>query len=479
MVYRSTNPLDWDDLDDVYVSETAPSPSVQGVAANVAILVGVFQRGPAGLTEPGDIGSLEEMYGRSSATGNLALKNKKFGALKISRVMAAAATKASITLKASAVNIIKFDAKGKGAYGNLITVAVAAGSVASTSTYTVTDTNPDAVLPVETYANIKATTMTAALFAASKLVDVTIMSNTVEPDVAAAAPMIGGTDGTVADTDYQTALAFAEAEFSGNVVFFDAYNSVRNGYLKTHVVNAPDKQAVLCDLSETVTLATAITNVANNRDTEGRLIYAFNFIKTVINGADVWTHPASWVASIISQTPPWVDPASVDTRDFMAGATGVYNQMSRNQFIQAKNAGIAAFEMSGGYIKLKSGIVTQIADSSKVTILRRRMADYLTNSIGKFLGNYQNKPNKAQNRTEMGAGIMEFVTRNENDGVLPKDSEVKTGKAKIIDTESLNTDASLASGMVKIKYKQRIFSSMRFIVLIAEIGESVVVTEEG
>lgn len=477
MVYRSTNPLDWDDLDDVYVSETAPAPSVQGVAANIAILVGVFQRGPAGLEEPGDIGALEELYGKSSATGNLALKNKKFGALKISRVIAAAAAKATQTLSASATAIIKFDAKYKGAYGNSIKVKAEAGT-SGTTTYTITDENVGAVLPAEVYSNIEASTMTAALFAASKLVDTTILSNSAEPDTQVATALSGGSDGTVADTDYQTAIAYAEAELAGNVIFLDVYNTTRNGYLKTHVANAPDKQAVLCEASEATSLATAITDVANCRDTEGRLIFAFNHIKTVIDGADVWTHPASWVASIISQTPPWVDPASVDTRDFMAGATGVYNQLSRPNFISAKNAGIAAFEMSGGYIKLKSGIVTQISDSSKVTILRRRMADYLTNSIGKFLTNYQNKPNKASARKEMGAGIMEFVTRHENDEILPKDSEVKTGKAKIIDTESLNTDSSLASGMVKIKYKQRIYSSMRYIVLIAEIGEGVVVTEE-
>jgi hypothetical protein len=477
MVYRSTNPLDWDDLDDVYVAESAPAPSVQGVAANVAILVGAFQRGPESLEEPGDIGALEEMYGRSSFTGNLAIKNKKFGSLKISRVVAAAAAKASLTLKAGLVDTIKFEAKYRGAYGNGITVQTAAGS-SGTTTYTITDTNPNAVLPAETYANVEGTTMTAATFAASKLINATILSSANEPDVAAAAPLTGGADGTIADTDYQTALAFAEAELAGNVVFFDVYNTIRNGYLKTHVANCPDKMAVLCEASESTTLSTAMTDVGNLRDTEGRLIFAFNHIKTVIDGAEVWTHPASWVASIISQTPPWVDPASVDAADFMAGATGVYYKLSRSQFIQAKNAGIAAFEMKDGYIKLKSGITTQIADSSKVTILRRRMADYLTNSIGKFLTLYSNKPNKAQNRKEMGAGMMEFVTRNENEGVLPKDSEVKNGKAKLIDTESLNTDSSLASGMVKIKYKQRIFSSMRYIVLIAEIGESVVVTEE-
>jgi hypothetical protein len=74
--------------------------------------------------------------------------------------------------------------------------------------------------------------------------------------------------------------------------------------------------------------------------------------------------------------------------------------------------------------------------------------------------------------------IQGFVTSLQNDGILPKDSELKSGKATLIDTESANTDATVAAGFFKIIWKQRIYSSMRYIVLSAEIGESVVVTEQ-
>jgi hypothetical protein len=475
-LYRSTNPLEWDDVDGIIVNESAPAASVQGVAANTAILVGQFQRGPLTLQEPGSIGALLDMYGKSSASGNLALKNKKFGRLKIIRVAAAAAVKASLTLDASSVDIITFTAKYPGAYGNGIKVAAAAGAVAGTTTYTITDTNTGATLPAEVYANIEASTMTAALFSASKLVDVTIVATSAEPDPVAATALSSGSDGTVADTDYQTAIAKAEAEGAGNVLFLDVYNSTRNGYLKAHAAACPDKMVICSNASETTDRAAAVTDVASYRDTEGRIIYAFNWIKANIDGVETWTNPAHWVASIFSQIAPHIDLASVQTRDFMAGATGVYHNLSRADFVALKEAGIAAFESSDGYIKIKSGVTTQIADSSKVLILRRRMADYLTQSAAKYLENYQNVPNKKSTRAEIAAGITEFVTRHENEGVLPKDSEVSSGFAKLIDAESLNTDASIAAGFVKILWKQRIFSSMRFIVLQAEIGESVVVT---
>jgi hypothetical protein len=59
---------------------------------------------------------------------------------------------------------------------------------------------------------------------------------------------------------------------------------------------------------------------------------------------------------------------------------------------------------------------------------------------------------------------------------VPKSSEVQGGAASIVDVKSLNTNDSIAQGYFKILYKRRIYSSMRYIVLQAEIGESVVVT---
>ena len=73
--------------------------------------------------------------------------------------------------------------------------------------------------------------------------------------------------------------------------------------------------------------------------------------------------------------------------------------------------------------------------------------------------------------------IQDFDTRLTLAGILPGEQDVKSGKPVLIDTESLNTDATIATGLFKIGYKRRIFSSMRYIVLQAEIGTNVVVTE--
>lgn len=333
-------------------------------------------------------------------------------------------------------------------------------------------------MPIEIYDNVVITEITSTSpFASSQLITAVVNSSAAEPANAVATALATGADGTVGDTDYQAAIAKAEVEGAGNVIFLDAYNSTRNGYLKAHVAAAQDKIAILAG-AENDSVSAAVADVANSRDTDGRLIYAYPWVQTVIDGVLAFVSPASWVASVISQTSPHIDPAYVKNAGFLGGITGLKRSLTRSDYIQLKDAGIMAFENDQDIgFKIKSGVVTQIADSSKVLVLRRRMTDFLTNSIARFLKQYQNSVASKANRTLIKSAIATFDKQLENDGILPKDSEVQSGKAKLIDTESLNTDSSIAAGFLKLLYKRRIYSTNRFIVLQTEIGESVTVTE--
>jgi hypothetical protein len=478
-IFRSTNPLDFNQVDGIVINETAPAPSIQGVGTGLAILVGQFERGLPVLSDVTSTADLYNRYGLIDKGGLTALANKKFSALRLVRVVASDAVVASKTFSSSATVRITFTAKrGKGAYGNNITVTIAAGTT-SGSKYTITDTSPGATDAQEVYDNV-VITAAATAFLASNMVTATVQSTAAEPSTAAATALAAGADGTVADTDYQTAIALCAVEGAGNFLFLDAYNSTRNGYLKAHRAATQDK-LVICAGPQADAASDAITAVASLRDTDGGIVYSFPWIQTVIGGVLVYTSPASWYASILSQTAPNVDPASADNVQFLAGVTGMSVTLDRATYILLKNAGISAFEYDGdlGGYKVKSGIVTQIADSSKLTVARRRMADFLTVSVGKFLKLYQNGQNARAKRNAVKGAILGFIKQQEDAGILPKDSEVTGGKAKIVDTEVLNTNVTIAAGYFKILYRQRIFSSMRFIVLQAEIGESVVVTDVG
>lgn len=476
-IFRTTNPLEFDDIDGIIINEQTPPASIQGVGANTVALVGLFQRGSEDLQEVFSIADFHEKYGKSSFAGNLALKNKRFGRLKIVRVVAASGgAKGAATFDdGDSTDIITFTAKHKGVYGNSITVTIAAGTTTGRK-YTISDGNTDAVLPDEVYDDIEIDAITASTFALSKLVDVTVLATSAEPANASATALTSGSDGSVADTDYQTAIAKLSVERACNLVILDTYNSTRNGYLATHVGTTKDKMAVVCGAAGD-SVSTAISAVASNRS--DRLIYGYPYVKTTIDGATVTQNPASWIASIFSQVSPHVDLAYAANTPLMAGATGLDVALTRANYVALNEVGICSLEYDAdlGGFKVKNSVTTQIVNSALRTVLRRRMADWLQDSIAYFLKNYQNAPNTLKNRTEVKGAILGFVRNAERDGILPSDNEVSGGSAKLVDTDSLNTDDVLAAGFFKILYKQRIYSSMRFIVLQAEIGESVVVTE--
>lgn len=480
-IFRSTDPTTWDDVDGIIINESAPAPNVAGIAANVGILVGTAERGPSDLTEIGSIGEYFEQFGKNNNYGiNKTLKNKKFGRLRVIRVVPADGVIATEDFDGGGTDRINFTAKqGKGVYGNSIQVKIESGSTTGKK-YTIKDIGPGSSLVQEVYDNVVITSLASNnVFSKSLLVNALVLSSAAEPtNTAGFVPLAAGSDGTVTNTDYQNAIAKASIENAGNVLFLDEYNSTRNGYLVLHAAETQDKMVIVCGAEED-SVPTAINDVAAYRDVDGRVIYAYPYIQTSVDGQTVFTPPAAWLASIITQTAPQIDPAFTKNAQFTVGITGLKKVLSRASYIQLKDAGICAFEYDSEIgFKVKSGVVTQISDSSKVTILRRRMTDFLTNSVGKFLKNYQNAVNNAENRSLVKGAIVGFVTSLQNDGILPKDSEVKEGKATLVDVESSNTDSTIAAGFFKIIWKQRIYSAMRYIVLSAQIGESVVVTEQ-
>ena len=469
-IYRTTNPTQFAEVDGIVIAEQSPPPNVRGVGSGVAILVGQFSKGPTNeLTEPGSQDNIDKMFGSSpSSPGYLALVNKKFARLKIIRVAGTGAAKAS---KSFSSNKITFTALMAGVQGNSITVAIEAASSGTGKKYTITDGDLVEIFDDVVLANINENT-----FASSVLVSATKTGST-EPTNTAATALSGGTDGTYDDAAYTSAIAVAEAEGAGNILFLDQYTASRNTLLKTHAALTQDKM-VICAGAVDQTVAQAVTAVTTLRDNDGRIIYAFNWVKTNFRGVEYRVSPASFIASVLSVTSPHIDPSRSANTQELFGVTSLVQNLTRADYINLMNAGICSLEFDADIgPKIKSGVVTQIADQSKVTILRRRMTDFLTNSQGRFLKLYQGNVNSRENRDAAVAAMTEWDREQEFLGILPGDNEVQGGTAKIIDGEVLNTDTTLADGKFYILYKRRIFSSMRFIVLIAEVGTGVVVTE--
>lgn len=472
-VFRTNDATQFDDIDGIIIDEQTPASQIAGVAANVGILVGQFQRGPAEMSLPiASIGEFQEVYGRSDYLGNLQLRNKAFGALRIIRVIPTGSVKATLTTSA----VIQVTAKYEGVYGNNIQIQYAAGSNTGFR-LTVTDQNPNSVLPVEIYDNVDIANV-GNTFANSRLVDVVILDTASGlPTFGAPVNLAGGDDGTLSDVDYETAIARAEVAGAGNVLFLDENNATRNGYLETHASLTQDKMVIIAG-AENDDRSAVIPDADTYRDTDGRIIYAWPWVQTTINGAQQFTNPSAWVASVFTQVAPQVALSFVANARFLAGATGLKFETGRQGHVALDAAGVLAIENDPDVgIVIKNAVTTQILNSQKKEILRRRMADFLQDSIARGLKNFQNDINSKERRTDAKAMIQDFDTRLVLAGILPGEQDVNSGKPVLIDTESLNTDASIATGLFRIGYKRRIFSSMRYIVLQAEIGTNVVVTE--
>lgn len=474
--YRTNNPMEYAEVDGIVIDERSPSPNIRGVGTGVVLLIGQFQRGPHAITSVSSTKDFFKKFGKSNYLGNTQLKNKKFSTLKILRVEPTGSAIATLTCDAK----IKFDAKSKGVFGNKISVTIEAGSV-SGKKYTIKDTNAGAseFFPDETYDNVLISDLSK--FSSSLLVNVTALDDE-EPANQVATMLAGGSDGAAVDGDYEDAIEKAAVENSCNILFLDEYNEARNIIMKNHAGETDDKIVIISHPKDATT-EEIVADLKLTRNAMGRVIYAINWIPTTIDGVEVVTCPASWYASILSQTGPYVDPAYAGNVAFTWGANGVYvKTWKRDDYKTFMAEGGSAFEYDldygGSGVKPRSGIVNQVADSSRLTVVRRRMTDYLINSFAKFLKLYQNDVNSKDKRDQIKSAYIAWDKSQVKDGILPAEKDVTDGKVLLLDLESENDNDSIAEGKVYILYKRRIFSSMRFIILKAEIGESVIVKEQ-
>ena len=477
-IFKTNNPLLYTQLDGVIVTELSPPLGVVNAGANNAVFLGQFERGTSERAVlVASIAELETLFGSNpNFSGSKALRSKGFTNLYVVRVVSSSAVKASLTLQTSAnQDIITFTARDFGAYGNGITIEVIAGSTANTWSVNVSDG-----VETETYTDIsvanKDTAEINAIFGSSKLITASGVSIN-ELEAQAKTPLANGDDGQVAPSDYTDALTNANVNVAGKIYFADSQVSAVNTALSNHVKTEQDGICVIGAESNAINVADAISDYANYADPDGRVIYAYNHVGYLNELGDVeFESPVYTLASLISLTPPHVAVNSASNASFTRHAVAVNQDLLRGSNIQLTNAGIQAFENDD---QLGVRIVSPVTSNPNITLLRRRMSDFILSTISRFLKQYQGEPNSVETRSAIRGAIQDWYKVQVRNGVLPSDDELESGKAFLVETEGLTTDLEKAQGIVKIKLQVRLFASARFIVLIATIGENVVVEEQG
>ena len=198
---------------------------------------------------------------------------------------------------------------------------------------------------------------------------------------------------------------------------------------------------------------------------------------TATGAIDVHVDP--WYVALMTQLAPEENPGQETTYMALllgieAGNSDVQN-MSMLDYEAFKAAGIAALRMADGNAIIQSGVtsVDPALTPNLKNIARRRMADYIEDSVAQLCMPYCKKMASLQRRTLVYSTIgsfLEGLMGGENRDNQRIDSYLLSTQANTVDT--------LALGLYRVKGKVKTLPSLDVIVFDAEIGENVVTVSD-
>lgn len=186
----------------------------------------------------------------------------------------------------------------------------------------------------------------------------------------------------------------------------------------------------------------------------------------------------SMMASILSQLPPEENPGQ-DT-PFTTVINGVETNpnlqgFQMQDYINFKAAGIAALRVDDGVVSFQSGVtsVDPGVFPQLVPIARRRMADYIQDSMARRGKAYGKKLSTLGRRRALANEYKQFL-----EGLLSaQNPQFQRIAGFTFDPKSANTAGTIQQGIVRYRISVQTLASMDAIVLETTIGNQVVVQE--
>lgn len=186
----------------------------------------------------------------------------------------------------------------------------------------------------------------------------------------------------------------------------------------------------------------------------------------------------AFMASVLSQLPPEENPGQLTP--FMVGVNSVESSVNAqnlaiNDYTTLKAAGIAALRVDDGTVIFQSGVtsVDPGVFPNLKNIARRRMADFIQDTLARRLKGFGKKLSTVARRKAITSELREFLN-----GLLSKNNpSFQRIDGFSIDDVTGNTATTLAQGLYRIILKVRTLASLDSIVLETTIGESVVIDE--
>lgn len=187
----------------------------------------------------------------------------------------------------------------------------------------------------------------------------------------------------------------------------------------------------------------------------------------------------AWLAAVMSNLPPENNPgqAAAPVPQVLQGVLGYSSGIAAPtmaDYIQLKSSGVCGIRIdrTSGPV-FQSGITSSLVAGRK-NIARRRMADFIQDSLSSIYQNYTKLPLTSALKATIISETNGFL-----DGLKsPNNPAAQRIVDYSVDGASGNTPALEAQGIFAVIVKVRTLASADFIVLSSEIGENVVITQQ-
>lgn len=499
-IYFSNNPVDWQALEGLYISEQKPPGFIRGIDMSVVGFVGKCVRGPTTLQDIASPGRFLEIYGgrdyTKTGTGGTrigevhgALLNKQFGKIVVGRVVSSTAATATLNLSNAVPTVIaRVDASSPGLWANGAT----GGLVASVVNATDGDANhwnlkikyQGREILAE---NLNTQSGSDNLLAvvgddAGNLFTVTKFADG-RPINLADTNLAGGTEPALVDADYTNQLTNMANKVGVSVVVIPEAPptpATVNGVIVTLASTVKDRVFLTWSgvVSQSAS-ANKTAKLAQITTPSDRIVWCYNTPKTL--DTDTLTKidqgPHVWLASIISQTHPSVHKGAHETGKYLAGVASVDKPaLTRDELKDLRANGITTLEDLGDDGFLFRSVVTTTTEPGLTELSRRLMTDFLQLSAGARLKSFpKSKNTKKQRAREMGELIaFSRELQAEGDGKTIDDDSDEIGPGFLVDKASVNTDKQRGKGLEVTLWKVRLVNHELYLVLQTEVGTGVV-----
>lgn len=516
-VIFTSDPSKFTKLEALYVVERDPPGFIEGRDLSRVLMFGKCLRGPLSTQLITSKSRFLQVYGGRDLLGGSgsianevwrALLNKKFGAIYVRRVCAAAAATSSFNaetgLDGAGTEVLKISATSPGLWGTYVQWKITDATDGDSNRFNLTvrylgdeiiyenldisSTNDNtAVVLGDDIANWVVLTKLAAGRPANSasitqvdFVAARDSNNFVYlKDIGAAYTGTDGTDGSLAASDYTGVLSEVTAVQGPSVVLCpdsleDTVGSSNQATLNTAIVakalTVSDRIFLVWSGKTDRTAAQEIVLLDAQITTKtDRIVWCYNAAKTIDPemGVKVFSGPHVWLASILSQTDVDIHPGSSQASQFLSGiAQLAFEGLENSDLELLRAAGISTLERLPDRFQFRSGVVT-LKTAGKTEITRRRMADFIQLSASDRLRNFVKDKGIPENRAQIFAELAGFL------------QELKDAKRIVedfsIDQDSVNTHAMRARGVEKIFTAVDLIDHMLSIVLETQIGSGVVI----